>query len=454
MMPLSPTRTEILELTRYIMANFTDYAGQKNIELKLKTTFSKCVTLIDQDKYEKILTNVLSNAVKSITGKGSVVTQLEFDKESSKLLIKVIDTGCGIPPEESEHIFERYYSGSNHLKNIDSTGIGLYLTRELIQLQQGTIGATSKVGEGSTFTISLPIQVSEFETGHDDILFYAQKPFIDKAVDAPENTSPKFDRTILIVDDNSDICDYVENILCNEFNVIKENNPLNCIDKIITHMPDLVVSDVMMPEMDGLQLCKLIKEDVRFSHIPVILLTAKATKSDHVIGYETGADDYVYKPFDEEILKARIKNLIERIEKLKQHFIGHDGIINPSVQTNALDIKFMEDILSAIKENFLDPQFNVNQIVEKMGMSRSLFYKKFKSLSDQSINDLIKTFRLKRAVNLLAEGNLTVSQVAYDCGFTDPAYFSRVFKEYYYVAPKDFTTHNKVINEKSALGHS
>jgi len=444
MMTLSPTRTEMLELTRYIMANFTDYAGQKNIELKLETTFSKCVTTIDQDKYEKILTNLLSNAVKSITGKGSVVTQLEFDKEYSKLIINVIDTGCGIPPEESEHIFERYYSGSNHLKSIDSTGIGLYLTRELIQLQNGTIGVNSKVGEGSTFTISLPIRVSEFEKGHDDIVFFSQQPIIDKVINYPEDSTQHFERTILIIDDNQDMCDYIETILCDDYNVIKENNPLNCIDKIINYMPDLIVSDVMMPEMDGLQLCKLIKEDVRFSHIPVILLTAKATKSDHVVGYETGADDYVYKPFDEEILKARIKNLIRRIEKLKQHFIGHDGIINPSVQANTLDVKFMEDILSEIKQNYLNTEFNVNQIIEKMGMSRSLFYKKFKSLSDQSINDLIKTFRLKKAVNLLADGNLTVSQVAYDCGFTDPAYFSRVFKEYYKVAPKDFATHSKV----------
>jgi len=152
----------------------------------------------------------------------------------------------------------------------------------------------------------------------------------------------------------------------------------------------------------------------------------------------------VAKPFDEEILKARIKNIVARIEKLKRHFIGHDGIVNPRVQTNALDVKFMEDILLEIKQNYLASDFNVNQIIEKMGMSRSVFYKKFKSLSDQSINDLIKNFRLKKAATLLADENLTVSEVAYDCGFTDPAYFSRVFKEYYNVAPKDFATHRKV----------
>jgi len=444
MMTVSPTRAEILELTQSIMANFADYASQKNIELKLETTFSKCVTVVDQDKYEKILTNLISNAIKSITCKGSVVTQLRYNHKYSKLLIKIIDTGCGIAPEESEHIFERYYSGSNHLNHIDSTGIGLYLTRELIELQKGTISVISKVGEGSVFTISLPLTVSEFETGHDHIIFDIKKTVDSNLIDGQGNSIQQFERTILIVDDNIDMCNYVETILCDEFHVIKENNPLQCIDKITTHMPDLIVSDVMMPEMDGFQLCKIIKQDIRFSHIPVILLTAKATKTDHLVGYETGADDYVAKPFDEEILKARIKNIIARIEKLKQHFIGHDGIINPRVQTNALDVKFMEDILSEIKQNYLASDFNVNQIIEKMGMSRSVFYKKFKSLSDQSINDLIKNFRLKKAATLLADENLTVSEVAYDCGFTDPAYFSRVFKEYYNVAPKDFATHRKV----------
>jgi signal transduction histidine kinase/CheY-like chemotaxis protein/AraC-like DNA-binding protein len=439
MTTVSLTQSEILELTRYVIANFSDYAGQRNIEIKLETTFSKCLTLIDEDKYEKILTNLLSNAVKSFTGKGSVVTQLEFDTESGNLFVRVTDSGRGIPAEESEHIFERYYSGPNHLRNANGTGIGLYLVRQLVEMQKGTISVASIVGKGSTFTVTLPLTVLELETGRDNIVFSPPEVDIDNGVPThPENAPLRFEYTVLVTDDNADMCDYVESILCDEFNVIKEDNALECIDKIIKHMPDLVISDVMMPEMDGFQLCKLIKEDVRFSHIPVILLTAKATKHDHITGYETGADDYVYKPFDEEILKVRVRNLIVRIQKLKQHFVGHDGIIDRTLQANQLDVKFMEEVLAEIKQNYLDPEFNVNQIIEKMGMSRSLFYKKFKSLSEHSVNDLVKSFRLKAAAKLLAEGNLTVSEVAYECGFTDPAYFSRVFKEYHNVAPKDF----------------
>jgi signal transduction histidine kinase/AraC-like DNA-binding protein/ActR/RegA family two-component response regulator len=439
-MTLSPTRVEIRELTQHILTNFSDYAGQKNIELKLEMRFSKCVVMIDADKYEKILTNILSNAMKSISGNGTVTAQLKYTQASGELQVRIADTGRGMTTEELEHIFERYYSGANPLTSTSGTGIGLYLTRELVELQKGTIAVDSMAGKGSTFTITLPLQAIEFEAGHEEILFNNPP---NTATEKQPHAYPPFERTVLIVDDNPDMCDYVESILCDEFNVIKENDPRNTIHQLTTHLPDLVISDVMMPELDGFQLCQLIKEDIRFSHIPVILLTAKATKSDHMIGYERGADDYVYKPFDEDLLKARVKSLVTRMEKLRQHFIGQDGILQPGAQANALDVKFMEDVLAEIREHCFDPEFNVNQIIETIGMSRSLFYKKFKSLSDQSINDLIRTFRLKKAASLLSNGTLTVSQVAYDCGFTDPAYFSRVFKEYYNVSPKDYPLHRK-----------
>lgn len=431
----------ILDLTKHIMAKFNDFANQKNIEIKLETTFSKCLTIIDKDKYEKILTNLLSNAVKSITTKGTILVQLEFDTQSNNLLVRIKDTGRGIPSEDLEHIFDRYYSRSNHFKNTGGTGIGLYLTRELIRLQKGAINVNSTVGKGSTFTVILPIKVTEFEIKENNIEFYTPKSVINK--DIIKESNHQFEKTILIVDDNKDICDFVETILYNDYNVVKINNPLDCIDKMIEYMPDLVISDVMMPEMDGFELCKLIKEDVRFSHIPVILLTAKATKNSHIEGYEIGADDYIYKPFEEEILKARIKSLISKIEKLRKHFIGHDGIINPDITVNTLDKKFIEDVLTVIKKNYLDPNFKITHIIEEIGMSRSLFYKKFKALSDESINDLIKNFRLKKAATLLSKGHFTVSQIAYDCGFSDPAYFSRVFKEYYNTAPKDFGATSK-----------
>jgi YesN/AraC family two-component response regulator len=205
-------------------------------------------------------------------------------------------------------------------------------------------------------------------------------------------------------------------------------------------MPDLIISDVMMPGINGFELVKQVRNDLRFSHIPVILLTAKVTVNDHITGYEAGADDYIYKPFDGEILKARLKNLLLQKENLRKHFIGSNGIINPKLKANNLDVQFIEEIINMIKNHFSEQEFNVNDIIEKMRMSRSIFYKKYKALSDQSINDLIRNFRLKKAAELLNSNQNTVSQVAYDCGFSDPAYFSKVFKEYYKISPKDYTS--------------
>jgi YesN/AraC family two-component response regulator len=205
-------------------------------------------------------------------------------------------------------------------------------------------------------------------------------------------------------------------------------------------MPDLIISDVMMPGINGFELVKQVRNDLRFSHIPIILLTAKVTVNDHITGYEAGADDYIYKPFEGDILKSRVKNLLLQKENLRKHFIGTNGITNSKLKANNLDIQFIDDILNLIKTHFSEPEFNVNDIVEKMSMSRSIFYKKYKALSDQSINDLIRNFRLKKAAELLNSGQYTISQIAYDSGFSDPAYFSKVFKEHYKISPKDYTS--------------
>jgi AraC-like DNA-binding protein len=209
-------------------------------------------------------------------------------------------------------------------------------------------------------------------------------------------------------------------------------------------MPDLIISDVMMPELDGFELCSRLKKDIRFSHIPVILLTAKVGVKDHITGYETGADDYIYKPFDDEILKARVKNLLSAKENLRKHFIGSEGIINTKAKAPSLDVHFINEILRLVKEHFSEPDFNVNDIIEKLGMSRSIFYKKFKALSDQSINDIIKNYRIKKAEALLKEGKQTISQIAYDCGFSDPAYFTKVFKEFYKMTPKEYSQQQNI----------
>jgi signal transduction histidine kinase/ligand-binding sensor domain-containing protein/AraC-like DNA-binding protein len=446
MMKINKVESDLVKLVKDLLRNFNDFAGQKNISLIFVSNVSICKALIDEDKMEKIITNIISNAIKNTPDAGKVSTTLTINLKESSLTIEVIDTGYGISPEEIDHIFDRFYTPSNvHLAR-QGTGIGLNLTRKLVELLKGHINVSSKPNEGSVFSINLPIEIIEnkFETIEEYLSKEnASSPQIAK--NDIDTSSFEHEYTILIIDDNVDICMYIESILQNDYNVIWENKPAEALNHIHNYLPDLIISDVMMPELDGFELCRQVKSDLRFSHIPLILLTAKVGVEDQLTGLDIGADDYIAKPFEGEILKARVKNLIRQKEKLRQHFIGRDGIINPKIQANTLDVSFMEDILNTIKEKYVDPEFNVNHIIEKMGMSRSVFYKKFKALSNQTINDLVKNYRLKKATELLSSGHLTVSQIAYECGFSDPAYFSKVFKEHYKISPKDYNSSDDVI---------
>jgi signal transduction histidine kinase/ligand-binding sensor domain-containing protein/DNA-binding response OmpR family regulator len=438
MMKLNLAYDNIINHILNCIENFSDFTQQKNISLQVKSSITSCSCDFDADKIEKILSNILSNAVKNTPDNGSICVNIDFQEHSQHLIIEISDTGRGIEPDELEHIFDRFFSSSNYSGKYSGTGIGLDLTKKLVELYKGKIFASSTPGKGSIFTVELPLNNCKVEFG----MF---EKFLTKSelINPPENLQEikpvfKHDKRILVIDDNVEMCNYIESILSDQYDIIKETDSTRAINQISNCLPDLIISDVMMPGINGFELLKKVRNDMRFSHIPVILLTAKVTVTDHITGYEIGADDYIYKPFDGDILKARIKNLITQKENLRKHFIGTDGLINSKMQANDLDIKFMDNILSLIKAHFSEPEFNVNDIIEKSGMSRSIFYKKYKALSDLPINDLIRNFRLKKAAELLSEKNSTVSQVAYDCGFNDPAYFSKVFKNYYKISPKDY----------------
>ncbi len=443
MMKLNLNHEDIVKYIKVCSENFIELARQKNITLCYKSTISSYFCDFDSDKIEKIFSNILSNAVKHTPEGGSVEVNLDFDKQSGTLIIEITDTGKGINPTEIDRIFDRFFTSPKQSAEYSGTGIGLDLTRKLVELHKGTISVSSILEKGSTFSVKLPVKASKVE-------FEVFKKILTNPGSVEPLTGNELqphvfthEKRILIIDDNVEMCDFIESILSDHYDVIKEINSCEALNHILNYMPDLIISDVMMPGINGFELVKQVRNDLRFSHIPIILLTAKVAVNDHITGYETGADDYIYKPFDGDIMKARIKNLIAQKENLRKHFIGTDGIINSKIKTNNLDTKFIDDILTLIKNHFNEPEFNVNDIIEKMGMSRSIFYKKFKSLSDQSINDLMKNFRLKKAAELLNSGHYSVSQVAYDSGFSDPAYFSKVFKEYYKISPKDYTSINK-----------
>ena len=418
--------------------NFMEFARQKNVSLSIKSTISCYSCDFDVDKIEKILSNILSNAIKNTPEGGSVLVTIDFERQSGILIIDIADTGKGIDPTEMDLIFDRFFTSSKQSTEFSCTGIGLDLTRKLVELHKGTITVSSTLEKGSIFTLKLPFCSGKAKFEDFEKTITTAVPGNPLKNYDPELSRFNHEKRILIIDDNVEMCDYIESLLSGQYDVIKEIDPTEAMNDILNYMPDLIISDVMMPGINGFELVKKVRHDLKFSHIPVILLTAKVTVHDHITGYETGADDYIYKPFEGEILKARVKNLILQKENLRKHFIGTDGIINTKLKVNNLDVQFISNILNLIKAHFSEPEFNVNDIIEKIGLSRSIFYKKYKALSDQSINDLIKDFRLKKAAELLNSDQFTVSEVAYDCGFSDPSYFSKVFKEYYKISPKDY----------------
>jgi signal transduction histidine kinase/DNA-binding response OmpR family regulator/ligand-binding sensor domain-containing protein len=439
-MKLNQVKGNIVEHLLNCLKNFIEFAQQKDIYYNFKSSISYCYCNFDPDKTEIIVSNLLSNAFKNTPAKGTVLVNIDYNRQSEILILEFTDTGKGIDPIEIDHIFDRFYSSSKPSDEYKGTGIGLDLTKKLVELHNGNISVKSLQSKGATFKVEIPVQGCKVEDGLiDEILAKpGQVNFVVHGDTAPYQFM--YEKRVLVIDDNSDMCDFIETILSDCFDVIKVLNPTETFDNILNYMPDLIVSDVMMPGINGFELVKQVRNDIRFSHIPIILLTAKVSVNDHINGYDSGADDYIYKPFEGEILKARIKNLILQQENRRKHFIGTDGIINQKIKTNDLDIKFIDNILNLIKTQYSEPEFNVNDIVEKMGMSRSIFYKKFKALSEQSVNDLIKSYRLKKAVDLLSAGNYTVTEVAYDCGFSDPAYFSKVFKEQYKISPREYTS--------------
>ncbi|MBN2744005.1 MAG: response regulator [Marinilabiliaceae bacterium] len=439
MMTLNPEPGNLVEHLLSCSKSFIDIAQQKQISYDFRSTVLTCECLYDADKTEMIFSNLLSNAFKNTPAGGSVLVSMNYDHPTETVTIEFSDTGKGIDPMEMEHIFDRFYSTGNPSHDFSSTGIGLDLTKKLVELHHGSIVVTSQPGEGATFTVKIHTPGGKVHDGstREQLANPACAQQSVTSIIAPKTL--KHERSILVIDDNLEMCDFIESILSDSYDVIKVSNPCETFASINAHTPDLIISDVMMPEINGFELVTQIRNDIRFSHIPTILLTAKATINDHITGYEAGADDYIYKPFEGELLKARIKNLIAQQENRRKHFIGTDGIINQKMKANDLDVQFMDNIINLIRTHYPDPEFNVNLIIEKMNMSRSIFYKKFKVLSEQSVNDLIKTFRIKKAAELLTAGNYSVSEVAYECGFSDPAYFSKVFKEHYKLSPKEFT---------------
>jgi len=447
---LYPTRGDIVQFIHEISYSFTDVAAKNHIVFLFTSSVNHLYTEFDHDKIERILFNLLSNAFKFTPGNGRVSVDLNvINKEFEQMLeIKVSDSGIGISAEKQEQIFDRFFQNDipENIVNRGS-GIGLAITREFVKLHNGSITVDSEVNKGSCFTILLPfkeLEVPVFESNSDEnekengkaILFDEPYSFREEKVqpiDANKKVTKK--QTILLVEDNDDLRLYLKENLEQHYYIIEAANGKAGWQKTLATHPDIIVSDISMPEMNGIDLCKKIKNDKRTSFVPVILLTAITGEEEQLKGLETGASDYMTKPFNFEILLSKIRNLLAQQESAKK---AYQKLVksNPSdVNVDSPDEKFMHRALEIIEKNIANPNFLVEELSRELYISRVGLYKKMLALTGKAPLDFIRSVRLQRAAQLLEKSRLTISEIAYEVGFNDPKYFSKFFKAYFNVLP-------------------
>jgi DNA-binding response OmpR family regulator len=361
--------------------------------------------------------------------------------------IRVRDTGIGIPADKHDKIFERFFQHDvpGHLVN-QGSGIGLSITREFVKLHGGTLSVDSTPGAGSVFTVGLPIRTlagyipapAALPEPVNGVLAEVQ-PELEVALpaDSPAAGGRK-KPSLLLVEDNEDFRFYLKDNLKAHYRIVEAANGKEGWQQATALVPDLIVSDIMMPEMDGLELCRRVRKDKRTSHIPVILLTARAAEEQKREGFGIGANDYVTKPFDFEILQARIRNLIAQQEAFRKAFNKGLEVAPGDIQITSLDEKLIAKAIAEVEKNMGNADFSVEDLSHELGMSRVHLYKKLLSLTGKSPLEFIRTVRLKRAAQLLEKSQLTVSEVAYQVGFNNPKYFTKYFKEEFQVLPSQY----------------
>jgi signal transduction histidine kinase/ligand-binding sensor domain-containing protein/DNA-binding response OmpR family regulator len=437
----TPSEGDIVRFIRELVYSFSDLSEKKNIDFSFTTSVEAFETLFDQDKVEKILFNLLSNAFKFTPehGKVSVGLFVEQTETASSLKIQVTDSGIGIPSDKLDKIFERFFQHDTPSAIVNQgSGIGLSITKEFVKVHGGTIEVESRPGAGSCFTVALPLpKLSTVETAElpqeVEMLSLAEPVLADHPMD---NRKP----VLLLVEDNEDFRFYLKDNLKLHYSIIEASNGRQALQKAIASVPDLVVSDIMMPEMNGIDFCRKLKADRHTSHIPVVLLTARTSDEQKLEGFDMGANDYITKPFNFEILQSRIRNLLLQRENSQKAFQKHMDVKASDIQITSLDEKMIQNAIKIVEEHIADPDFSVEELSREMAMSRVHLYKKLLSLTGKSPIEFIRTIRLQRAAQLLEKSQLTVAEVAYQVGFNNPKYFTKYFKDHFNMLPSVYAS--------------
>jgi signal transduction histidine kinase/DNA-binding response OmpR family regulator/ligand-binding sensor domain-containing protein len=463
-MKLQVRSIELVAFSRQILSHFNSMANTRNIQFDFHSPLVPVYVWVDPDKFEKILNNLLSNAFKFTPKGGKINVKIEHqsvDKgsnvEHSKqdtgyINITVEDTGIGISEDKAANIFNRFYQvDEGPVEGTSGTGIGLALVKEYVEMHGGRISLESQPGQGAKFIVSLPLgkehlKDDEFEMAKEPEI--SEEPILSGIDDTqpakePLQKAPEEAPLILIVDDHPDMLSYISGRLKNQFRLLEAENGKIALDMAHEHVPDLVISDVMMPEMDGYELCHHLKDNHSTCHIPVILLTAKADKDSKLEGLGLGADDYIPKPFDLDLLIARSNNLIEQRIKLRKVFNEELLISKRHSQLGSRDEKLINKIIEVVETSIEDPELSVEKLGKEVGLSRTQLYRKLLALSNQKPTEFIRTIRLRKAAEMIQHDTGSISEIAYAVGFNNLSYFSESFKKQYGSSPKDFKS-NKV----------
>jgi signal transduction histidine kinase/DNA-binding response OmpR family regulator len=456
---------DIIRFLIEVKTNFDQLAEKQKVTFKFNSSASMLTIWFDRDKLDKIMFNILSNAFKFTPEGGKVSIEVSTNNkmiggvQKDAVEITIADNGRGMSEEHLQKIFERFYQVEQQRQGnyFPGTGLGLSLSKGLVELHSGAIEVVSKKGEGTAFHVFLPLgngHLKENEIIRDtgdydqtgrqidtisEELYYTPQ-ISDLLTEEHEHKAAKTSKQnfILIVEDNEDLLKYMKSSLSQKYEILVAKNGVEAWEIVRKDLPDLVISDVMMPMMDGLELTRNIKTDIKTCHIPVILLTAKVSVENKLDGLEAGADSYIPKPFNEKHLQLRVKKLIELRKKLNEHYRDHHTFDNLDNPIGRLDKRFLDRTASVIMDNILSREFGVEELSKEIGISRVHLYRKIKQVTGLSVSEYIRAVKLNKSKELMNKGGLTISEVAYASGFTSPSYFTKCFKNQYDMAPSDY----------------
>ena len=472
---LKIVKADLIAFLHDVKSVYDDYAERHQITYLFNSDRELLETWFDKEKIEKVIYNILSNAFKFTPDGGRITIDVKYigaDRHQSGsgtpsacAEIVISDNGIGIDGEDIPRIFDRFYQVKNkdapaRPAGLEGTGIGLALAKELIEFHSGEVMVTSEVGAGSVFRVRLPLGREHLnpdlvveQTSDDYTCLYSSGVYGQPGAFSSEEANDHGQEhetvtgkkpVLLFVDDNPDMCAYIRSSMESDYHVYLAADGREGLKKAASFMPDIIVSDVMMPRLDGIEMCRQLKNDIQTSHLPVILLTARYSDDFTIEGFDAGADDYIPKPFNPKVLHARIRNIMDTREQLRECF-RKEGILQPGeVSVTSADEQFLQKAMDVVEKYMGDSDFRVGTFVAEMNMSRSVLYRKFEALTGQSVNEFVRNIRLKRAAQLLSLNELTVSEVTYEVGFSDPQYFSKCFSRHYGMTPSDYArTHAK-----------